>query len=1024
MEFSIYRRYLAYNLTPVAGVAAHISRNGLPADIYQKSPLMAPFPLSGDIMLPVTVLGCFLVCHRGGGRYLFKNKVLEALVEPLDAGNKLVEAWNRELMSCVCDSYIFMVLEIHKQRKESSSSALESNVSHSISSSLKAYGNQVYSFWPRSEPGNGSYSDLERGLKADWECLVEQVIRPFYTRAIDLPVWQLYSGNLVKAEEGMFLAQPGSPVGGNLLPETVCGFVKEHYPVFSVPWELIEEIQAVGITVRQIRPKMVRELLRVSSASIVLQSIDTYLDVLEYCLSDIVLAASSNHAEDIIGADFVNSNPGGRSTNTTGGSSTSIPVSSMHSFVRSSNQNAASSGDALEMMTSLGRALLDFGRGVVEDIGRSGESSSDTGGNQSSYRSVDPHFLRMVSELKGLPFPTASNNLVRLGSMELWLGSKDQQELMIPLAGKFVHPKIFDRSILGNILTNDALHKFLRLRKFSLNLLATHMRSLFHENWVNHVMNSNMAPWFSWDNKSSSGIEEGPSSEWIRLFWKNCSGSSQDLLLFSDWPLIPAFLGRPIICRIRERHLVFLPPVTHPVSPSAMSETAAGSDVAEASSSEISKPESVQPYTLAFQRFQDTYPWLFPLLNHCNIPIFDVAFMDCAALCNCLPNSGQSLGQVIASKFVAAKNAGYFPELASLSNSNSDELLNLFANDFASNGTNYGREELEILRTLPMYRTVIGSYTQLRENDQCMISSNSFLKPYNECCLSYSSNSMEYSLLRALRVPELDDQQILIRFGLPGFDCKSQSEQEDILIYLYTNWQDLQADAHLVECLSETKFVRSADEFCTDMFKSKELYDPSDALLTSVFSGERKKFPGERFAADGWLHILRKIGLRTTADANVILECARKVETLGSEWRKLEEDVFEFDLTNARNEVPMEIWTLAGSVVEAVFSNFAVFYSNSFCNALGNIVFVPADLGFPNLGGNKGGKRVLTSYSEAIVSKDWPLAWSCAPILSKHSVIPPEYSWGALNLRSPPAFPTVLKHLQVATLHPSYFKLF
>ncbi|XP_023004421.1 sacsin isoform X2 [Cucurbita maxima] len=1013
-NMALDRRYLAYNLTPVAGLAAHISRNGLPANIYLKSPLMAPFPLSGDIILPVTVLGCFLVCHNAG-RYLFKNQVLEAFVEPLDAGNKLVEAWNRELMSCVCDSYIFMVLEIHKQRKESSSSALESNVSHSISSSLKAYGNQVYSFWPRS--GNGSDSDLDRGLKADWECLVEQVIRPFYARAIDLPVWQLYSGNLVKAEEGMFLAQPGSPVGDNLLPATVCSFVKEHYPVFSVPWELIKEIQAVGITVRQIRPKMVRDLLRVSSASIVLQSIDTYLDVLEYCLSDIVLATSSNHAEDSIGAGSINTNPGGRSTNTTEDSPTSIPVSSVHSFARSSNQNGASSGDALEMMTSLGRALLDFGRGVVEDIGRSGESSfhSNTfNGRNNSYRNVDQHFLQMVSELKGLPFPTASNNLVRLGSMELWLGSKDQQELMIPLAAKFLHPKIFDRSILGNILTNDALHKFLKLQKFSLNLLATHMRSVFHANWVNHVMNSNMAPWFSWDNKLSSGVEEGPTSEWIRIFWKNFSGTSQDLLLFSDWPLIPAFLGRPILCRVRERHLVFLPPVAHSVSPNSILEIGAGdSDVAETSLSDISKLESLQPYTLAFQRFQDMYPWLFPLLNQCNIPIFDVAFMDCAALCNCVPNSGQPLGQIIASKFVAAKNAGYFPELASLSDSNSDELLKLFAKDFASNGTNYGREELEILRTLPIYRTVVGSYTQLRENDQCMISSNSFLKPNNECCLSYSSNSMEYSLLRALRVPELDDEQILIKFGFPGFDCKPQSEQEDILIYLYTNWRDLQANARLVECLSETKFVRSADEFCTDLFKSKELYDPSDALLTSVFSDERKKFPGERFAADGWLHILRKVGLRTTAEANVILECAKKVETLGSEWRKSEEDGFEFDLTNAQSEVPMEIWTLAGSVVEAVFSNFAVFYSNSFCNALGNIVFVPAELGFPNLGGNKGGKRVLASYSDAIASKDWPLAWSCAPILSKHCVIPPEYAWGALNLKSPPAFPKVLKHLQV-----------
>ena len=57
-------------------------------------------------------------------------------------------------------------------------------------------------------------------------------------------------------------------------------FVKEHYPVFSVPWELLTEIQAVGVTVREVKPKMVRDLLKVASTSIVLRSVDTYVDAL------------------------------------------------------------------------------------------------------------------------------------------------------------------------------------------------------------------------------------------------------------------------------------------------------------------------------------------------------------------------------------------------------------------------------------------------------------------------------------------------------------------------------------------------------------------------------------------------------------------------------------------------------------------------------------------------------------------------------------------------------------------------
>ncbi|TKY69100.1 Sacsin protein [Spatholobus suberectus] len=256
-NMALDRRYLAYNLTPVAGIAALISSNGHHANVYSMSSIMAPLPLSGCINMPVTILGCFLVCHNRG-RYLFKYQDRGASAEGhFDAGNQLIECWNREVMSCVCDSYVEMVLEIQKLRRDIPSSIIDSSACSAISLSLKAYGDQIYSFWPRScerhvlsdqlgNHNNNPPSTTAVVLKADWECLKERVIHPFYSRIIDLPVWQLYSGNLVKAEEGMFLSQPGNGLIGNLLPATVCSFVKEHYPVFSVPWELVTEIQAVG----------------------------------------------------------------------------------------------------------------------------------------------------------------------------------------------------------------------------------------------------------------------------------------------------------------------------------------------------------------------------------------------------------------------------------------------------------------------------------------------------------------------------------------------------------------------------------------------------------------------------------------------------------------------------------------------------------------------------------------------------------------------------------------------------------
>ncbi|KAK4746859.1 hypothetical protein SAY87_025896 [Trapa incisa] len=991
-NMALDRRYLAYTLKPVAGVAAQLSCDGHPIKCFPGSSILSPLPLSSSINVPVTIFGCFLVCHNRG-RYLFKRQD-ESLVEAGDnAGNQLIEAWNRELMSCVLDSYIEIVVEIQKLSQEPSISAIESSTVESLSLPLKINGDGLYCFWPRStfieQSSNGNSEEV---LKADWKCLVERVIRPFYSRAVDLPLWQLYSGNMVKANEGMFLSQPGNGVAGNLLPSTVCNFVKEHYPVFSVPWELVSEIQAVGINIQEIKPKMVRDLLRARSASIVLHSVSTYLDVLEYCLADIQL---SEWIKD--------------SRNDT----------SIYTAHGSSSHNTVSSGDALEMVTTLGRAIFDFGRGVVEDIGRVGEMSvsrNDTSINNNNSRGgLGNRLPSLAALLKGLPIPTATKHLARLGLSEIWLGSREQQDLMTPLAAKFIHPQALERTVLTEVLSNPVLQNLLGLQKFSLPLLSRHMKLLFHDSWVGHIIETNLAPWFSWESTLVSVSEGGPTVEWIRLFWKNFRsyGSLSDLALFSEWPLIPAFLGRPILCRVKECHLIFIPPL---VIDEASLETNADANQNDLSAVHPSESCSVESYVSAYEEARKRYPWLLSLLNQCNIPIFDIDFIDCAACCGCLPGPGQSLGQVIASKLVAATKSGYFPELTSLSTSDKDELVRLFANDFSHSGSNYESEELEVLQSLPIYKTVIGSYTRLLSQGQCMISPNSFLKPYDEHCLSYNVESVEGKLVQALGIPELHDRQILVRFGLPGYDGKSQSEQEDILIYLLMNWKDLQSDSSLVEVLKETNFVKCADEFCTELFKPKDLFDPTDVLLTSVFSGERRKFPGERFTADGWLRILRTTGLRTASEADVILECARRVEFLGVESLKSADNLDDFGLDssiNPQNEIPLEIYTLAGSVVDAIFSNFAVLYGNNFCSTLGRISCIPAEFGFPCIGGKKGGRRMLTSYNDAILLKDWPLAWSCAPILSRQNVIPPEYSWGTLHLRSPPSFPKVLKHLQV-----------
>ncbi|XP_008803352.1 sacsin [Phoenix dactylifera] len=1019
-NMALDRRYLAYNLTPVAGVAAHISQNGQPISAHTSSCILSPLPLSGTINMPVTVLGYFLVCHNGG-RYLF-NSPLEMTFPELqhDARNQLIDAWNKELMLCVRDSYVEMVLEFQKLRKDPLNSTIESNSARAVSSVIQAYGDRLYSFWPRSKQQSTSCNELDAAVRhsssikapvADWELLIEQVIRPFYVRLVDLPVWQLYHGNVVKADEGMFLSQSDSGEGDKWPPSGVYSFIKELYPVFSVPWELVREIQAVGIKVREIRPKMVRNLLK-ASPSVPLRSIETYIEVLEYCVSDIQLQKLSNFTR-IPGSVAINDMQVENvhmSTNMAPSSSNTNMTISHHALRQSSG---TSGGDALDLMTYFGKALYDFGRGVVEDIGRAGGPLAHRATAGSSIYMDEP-FLCIVADLYGMPFPSATKCLTRLGTTELWIGSKEQQLLMRPLADNFIHPQCLEKPSLAAFLSNQTFHSLLKLKNFSPHLLSSHLRHLFSERWVNRVMDTSKTPWVSWDNMAELP-GDGPSPEWIRLFWKIFRASNGELSLVADWPLIPAFLDSPGLCRVKEHHLVFVPPITDPTLLSGVADSNRETDeLLNTFDNDIAESDLKKLYHAAFQLTKSRYPWLFTLLSQFKIPLYDISFLDCDIPCNFFPAAGQTLGQVIASKLLAAKNAGYFSMPPNLSNENCDRLFTLFTLDFRSaNGCVYKREELEVLRELPIYKTVVGTYTRLSGPDLCIVSPTSFFHPCDERCLSNSIDSILF--YHALGVSELSDQEVLVRFALPRFERKTSGEQEEILLYLYTNWKNLQLDSTVLSTLKETNFVHNANELCTELFKPRELLDPYDSLLMSVFSGERDKFPGERFTTDGWLRILKKTGLRTSSQDDVIVECAKKIETLGSlAMEHIEDpDDFEEEFSSTQNEIPFEIWSLAESVVDSIFTNFATLYDNAFCEKLGKIAFVPAEKGFPSVGGKKGGKRVLSSYREAILLKDWPLAWSSAPILAKQNVVPPEYSWAAFRLRSPPAFSPVLKHLQV-----------
>ena len=63
--------------------------------------------------------------------------------------------------------------------------------------------------------------------------------------------------------------------------------------------------------------------------------------------------------------------------------------------------------------------------------------------------------------------------------------------------------------------------------------------------------------------------------------------------------------------------------------------------------------------------------------------------------------------------------------------------------------------------------------------------------------------------------------------------------------------------------MKDTKFVKcGGHDVNSQMFKPWELMDPDDSLPKSVFARDSSKFPGGRFAIDGWLRILQKVGLQ------------------------------------------------------------------------------------------------------------------------------------------------------------------
>ena len=311
----ICRKYLAFNLTPVAGVAAKVSRMGSSAPPpTEPHCLQAPLPLPSVTGLPVVLSGNFMVL-RGEGRKLFRAfppasqsqnaRASSPDVSSLSRGSEgsvtgrqiaesappkapqsgagtnpalemLSSAWNQELMACLRDAYIELLFELQRI----ASSPGREDIASSTPSLSSLTMERFYSFWPKSKllegVSAGSLAQLGMGVcihgapgasfpavhQGDARALIDFLIKPLYTRLAEMPLWSIHGGGLGRANDGVFLAPPGAERAGKPPPAAVADFLRAHYKVLAVPWELTPELEAAGVIVNELTPRMLRQLLR------------------------------------------------------------------------------------------------------------------------------------------------------------------------------------------------------------------------------------------------------------------------------------------------------------------------------------------------------------------------------------------------------------------------------------------------------------------------------------------------------------------------------------------------------------------------------------------------------------------------------------------------------------------------------------------------------------------------------------------------------------------------------------------
>ena len=140
---------MSYNLAQIAGVATNVSQNGKTTRVCLDNCILSPLPLNFLVSMIVMIIVCFLICHNAG-RYLFENEAfLTDFKIKHHTHNQIIASWNKELMAFVHDSYVELMVEFQRLRKDPLTSRVDLFVAQVVSGILHISTDKVYSFWPR-----------------------------------------------------------------------------------------------------------------------------------------------------------------------------------------------------------------------------------------------------------------------------------------------------------------------------------------------------------------------------------------------------------------------------------------------------------------------------------------------------------------------------------------------------------------------------------------------------------------------------------------------------------------------------------------------------------------------------------------------------------------------------------------------------------------------------------------------------------------------------------------------------------